>query len=121
MDGSKNSVRKYCSKVQSVRSVTFLSKTNLFMGPTIKVLVLNVMPLLCNFGPNLNICTILSALKALEYDLFFQNNTLIFAKRNHIFLKLIGKKETYDGEPSSRRIMSFMNTFWHLRTVRNVF
>ena len=66
----------------------------------------------CNIAPNLNMFTVLSALKTLEYDLSFE---IIF------FLKLIEKKETYDGEPSGRRVMSFTNTFWHLRTVRNSF
>ena len=86
------------------------------MWPTINLLILNVMPLLythsCNFTPNLNIFhSIFSALQTLEYDLFFKDNTLIFAKRNHIFLKLIERKETYDGEHSGRRIRRVMDTF----------
>ena len=41
----------------------------------------------CNFVSNLNIFTILSAFQTLEYDDFFLDNALIFAKRHNIFLK----------------------------------
>ena len=74
-------------------SVTFLSKTNLLMGPTINVLILNVMPLLCTHNcisaRNLNILTILSALETLECFSFFLNNTLLFAKSVNFSLRFI--------------------------------
>ena len=59
------------------------------MRPTINLLMLNVIPLLytnnCQSAPNLNIHTILSALKALEcvyflYALFREKNVLFFLK-----------------------------------------
>ena len=43
-----------------------------------------------------------------------KNNTLIFAKRNLIFPEINRKKETYDGEPSGRRIKRVTTTFWCL-------
>ena len=78
------------------------------MRPSISLLILNVMPLLytnnCNSAPNLNIRTILSALKSLECVNFLKNNTLFFTKSSLFFLEFIRKKDTYDGEGSGRRI-----------------
>ena len=88
------------------------------MRPTINLLTLNVIPLLytnnCKSAPILNICTILSALKTLECVNFFKNNTLFREKNVLFFLKFIRKKETYDGEPSGRRIRRVMTTFCSL-------
>ena len=78
------------------------------MRPTINLLILNVIPLLytnsCNSAPNLNIRTILLATKNLGMCYFVSNNTLFLEKNILFFLKFIRKKETYDGEPSGRRI-----------------
>ena len=88
------------------------------MGPTINLLILNVIPLLytnnCKSAPNLNIRTILSALKTLDCVCFYRI-THCFVKKNALFfLKFIRKKETYDGEPSGRRINRVTTTFWSL-------
>ena len=59
---SINSVCKYWLYVQCVLNVTFLSKRALCMGPTINLLILNVLTFLYkynyNFGHGLNILTI---------------------------------------------------------------
>ena len=110
-----STVRKY--KV-FVASVTFLPKTHLSMRPTINLLILNVIPLLytnnCKSAPNLNIHTIPSALQTLEYVHFLKNNTLFLERNVLFFLNIIRKKETYDGEPSGRRIRRVTTTFWSL-------
>ena len=41
--------------------------------------------------------------------------------QKEIFLRLIEKKETYDGGPSGRRIKRVTTTFWYLWTVRRLF
>ena len=73
------------------------------MGPTINLLILNVILLLCTHNcssvPNLNILTIVSALESLEYyDCSF------FAKIVTFSLVFIEKKDTYNGETSGHRI-----------------
>ena len=66
------------------------------MTPTINLLTLNVILLLytnnCKSAPNLNIHTILSALKALECVHFLKNNTLFLEKKSPIFLEYYKKK-----------------------------
>ena len=85
------------------------------MRPTINLLILNVIPLLytnnCKSAPNLNIRTVLSALKTLECVHFFKNNTLLRERNVLFFMEFIRKKETYDGEPSGRRIRRVTTTF----------
>ena len=78
------------------------------MGPTINLLILNVMSLLCTHNcysaPNPNILTIYLALENLEYVLFFKVIHCLFAKIVTFFLILIDKKKTCNGETSGRRI-----------------
>ena len=67
------------------------------MGPTIDLLILNVLTLIllypdnCNCAANLNNLTILAALEALQY--VFLNNTLHFEKNDHIFSWELGRKK----------------------------
>ena len=58
----------------------------------------------CNSVPSPNICTILSALHTLESDLFFEIIHRLLQEEIIFFLKLIEKKETYDGDPSDLRV-----------------
>ena len=78
------------------------------MGPTINLLTLNVIPLLCtynyNSAANLNILTVLSPLESLAYVLFFKVAHSLFAKLVTFLLVFIEIKDTYDGETSGRRI-----------------
>ena len=79
-----------------MRSVTFLSKTNLFIGSMINLPILNVIALFCthhcNSASNLNIRTIISVLESLECVLFFNDNTLPFCISYYIFPDIYKKK-----------------------------
>ena len=48
---------------------------------------------------------------------FFKNNTLLRERNVLFFMEFIREKETYDGEPSGRRIRRVTTTFWSLWTV----
>ena len=72
---SINSVRKYWSQVQSVRSVTFLSKIHFCRDTTINLIIFTALALFYkdnyNSAPSQDIFTIFSALQTLERDLSF--------------------------------------------------
>ena len=58
----------------------------------------------------------------MKYVYFSKIKHCIFAKIVTFFLIFIRTKDSYDGEPSGRRITRVMNTFWYLlRTVHNLF
>ena len=63
------------SVVQSIRTVTFLSKTHLCRDTTINLIILTALTLFykdkCNSAPSPNILTIFSALETLENYLSF--------------------------------------------------
>ena len=65
-----------CRSINSVCSVTFLSKTHLCRDTSITLIILKALTLFykdnCNSAPNLNIFIIFSALETLEYDPFFK-------------------------------------------------
>ena len=73
---SIKNVRKWCSLVQSVRSVTFLYKTDHCRDTTINLIIFTALILFhkhnCNSAPNPSILTILSALQTIERDLSFE-------------------------------------------------
>ena len=98
--------------------VSLFCVKHLCRDTTINLIIVTSLTLLykdnCNSAPIPNILTILSALQTLEHDLFLGIIHSLLKKDLIFFLKLIGKKETYDGELSGRRIRRVMTTFWWL-------